>query len=377
MTNNTHIASTALNDAKRIVIKIGSALLIDNWKLRTDWLKSVAADIKTLSEAGKDVFIVSSGAVAMGLRAIGLENRSGKLEDAQAAAAVGQIKLAQAYQDLFAAHDLTIAQILLTLDDLEDRPKYLNARNTVETLSDHKIIPVINENDTVATGEIRFGDNDRLAARVAQMAGADLLILLSDIDGLYTSDPRIDESAAIIPVVETIDAAVEASAGPPSKGTPGSGGMITKVQAAKIATSAGCSMVIMNGNTDSPITRLKNGETCSLFPSRKDPLALRKQWISGLMAPKGKIVIDAGAAKALAGGASLLPAGVTEVSGAFGRGDLVVCETKSGVAVAQGLVAYDVEDVGKVRGAKTSDVEAILGYAGRGALIHRDDLVLL
>lgn len=378
MVINKQSAPQTLQSAHRVVIKIGSALLVDEaGHLRSDWLRSVAADIQTLTNTGKHVFIVSSGAVALGLRAIGLTRRSGRLEDAQAAAAVGQIKLAQAYQDIFADYQLSIAQILLTLDDLEDRPKYLNARNTVETLCEHKIIPIINENDTVATGEIRFGDNDRLAARVAQMVGADLLVLLSDIDGLYTSDPRIEPSAQLLSVIEKITPDIEAYAGPPSSDTPGSGGMITKVMAAKIATSAGCAMVVMNGNNSAPITRLEQAEPCTLFLSDTDPLTQRKQWIRGLMAPKGTLTLDAGAERALKDGASLLPAGVQSVQGSFKRGDLVVCRNASGTAFAQGLIAYDAEDTLKIAGVKTSEASKILGYAGRSALIHRDDLVIL
>lgn len=366
-----------LHSANRIVIKIGSALLVDGGELRQDWLTALCADIASLVQDGKQVALVSSGAVALGLKGLGFETRSNKLEDAQAAAAIGQIKLAQAYQSGFAALDLTIAQILLTLDDLEHRPRYLNARNTVETLLEKGVIPVFNENDSVATGEIRFGDNDRLAARVAQMMGAHLLVLLSDIDGLYTKDPRRNDDAEFIAHIPEITPEIEKMAGPPAEVTVGTGGMVTKLWAAKMALSGGCSMLIMDGRAPSPIRRLQDGERGTLFTAKSDPLTLRKQWIQSMMAPKGFLHIDAGAVAALENGASLLPAGVVSVEGNFQRGDMVACMGPDGHLVAQGIVAYDANDADRIAGVKTADLIHILGYVGRANLIHRNDLVLI
>lgn len=374
----THrMITTRLENADRIVIKIGSALLVHDGVLQEDWLAALTADIMSLKNQGKQVILVSSGAVALGLKSLGLKSRSNRLEDAQAAAAIGQIKLAQAYQNEFAAQGITIAQILLSIDDLEHRPRYLNARNTVDTLLEKGVVPVINENDSVATSEIRFGDNDRLAARVAQMMRADLLLLLSDIDGLYSADPRRHPDAEFVEHVTAITPQIEEMAGPPAEVTVGTGGMITKIMAAKIALAGGCSMVIMDGRTPAPVTRLVNGERGTLFTAASDPLTLRKQWIQGMMAPRGFVHIDAGAVKALQNGASLLPAGVTSVDGSFNRGDLVACMGPDGHLVAQGLVSYDSVDADRIAGVKSADVIHILGYTGRANLIHRDDLVLI
>lgn len=372
-------ALKAVKEARRLVIKIGSALLVDSdtRDLRQEWLAALARDVAELRKNGKQVILVSSGAIAMGVKPLGFKGRPERLEEAQAAASVGQIRLAQAYQSLFEQHDMVIGQILLTIHELEERPSYLNARNTVEALLERSVIPVINENDTVATSEIRFGDNDRLAARVAQMAGADTLVLLSDIDGLYDSDPTTNENATFFDRIDTITPEVEAMAGPPSKKTPGTGGMVTKLMAAKIALAGGCSMVIMNGKKPNPITRLMEGERATLFPATTDALTVRKQWIRSLMAPKGYLHVDAGAVAALRKGASLLAAGVTDVEGGFGRGDLVALMGPDGHLVGQGLVSYDHEDTLKIRGRKMQDVYDILGYMGRSALVHRDDLVLL
>ncbi len=369
--------TTRLENADRIVIKIGSALLVDSGRLRENWLAALTADIMSLKDKGKQVILVSSGAVALGLNSLGLKSRSNRLEDAQAAAAIGQIKLAQAYQNEFAAQDITIAQILLSIDDLEHRPRYLNARNTVDTLLEKGVVPVINENDSVATSEIRFGDNDRLAARVAQMMRADLLLLLSDIDGLYSADPRRHTDAEFVEHVTAITPQIEEMAGPPAEVTVGTGGMITKIMAAKIALAGGCSMVIMDGRTPAPVSRLVGGERGTLFTAASDPLTLRKQWIQGMMAPRGFVHIDAGAVRALQNGASLLPAGVTSVDGSFNRGDLVACMGPDGHLVAQGLVSYDSVDADRIAGVKSADVIHILGYTGRANLIHRDDLVLI
>ncbi|NVJ99651.1 MAG: glutamate 5-kinase [Alphaproteobacteria bacterium] len=372
-------ALTAIKDARRLVIKIGSALLVNgaDRSLRQSWLAAMASDIAALKREGKQVILVSSGAIAMGMGPLGFQHRPSRLEEAQAAASVGQIRLAQAYQSLFDEHDMVIGQILLTLHDLEQRPAYLNARNTIDALLERGVVPVINENDTVATSEIRFGDNDRLAARVAQMAGADTLLLLSDIDGLYDSDPTENPDAKFFDRVDVITSEVEAMAGPPSKTTPGTGGMVTKLMAAKIALAGGCSMIIMNGKADHPIGRLLDGERATLFPATTDALTVRKQWIRSLMAPQGYLHLDAGAADALKRGASLLPAGVTDVEGGFDRGDLVALMGPDGKLVGQGLVSYDNKDTYKIQGHKMQDVYDILGYVGRSALVHRDDLVLL
>lgn len=370
---------TRLKDAERVIIKIGSSLLVDRetGDVHETWLKSLATDVSELQAQGKQVILVSSGSVALGLSGIGLKSRSNRLEDAQAAAAIGQIKLAQVYQTEFAAKGMTIAQILLSIDDLEHRPRYLNARNTVDTLLDKGVVPVINENDTVATGEIRFGDNDRLAARVAQMMRSDLLILLSDIDGLYSADPQRNSDASFISEVDAITREIEEMAGPPAEVTVGTGGMISKIAAAKVALAGGCSMVIMDGREPAPVARLNAGERGTLFTASSDPLTLRKQWILGMMAPKGFVHIDAGAVEALKQGASLLPAGVTSVDGNFSRGDMVACMGPNKKLVAQGLVAYNSEDADRIAGVKSADVIQILGYTGRANLIHRDDLVLI
>ncbi len=366
-----------LKQATRVVIKVGSALLVDKNGLRSDWIKALADDVAMLRAEGKQVILVSSGAIAMGREALGFSNRPQRLEEAQACAAVGQIKLAQAYQSLFDSHNTVTAQVLLTLDDMEDRPRYLNARNTVDALLEHGAIPVINENDTVATSEIRFGDNDRLAARVAQMASADVLLLLSDIDGLYDSDPRSNPVAKHLTVIKEITPEIEKMAGPPAQKGVGSGGMITKIGAAKIALAGGCSMVIMNGEKTNPVKRLLSGEANTLFPATTTPLAVRKQWIQGMMAPKGSVQVDEGATKALQGGASLLSAGVTKVDGDFDRGDLIAIMRPNGTLVGQGLISYSASDAEKIMGLRSSEAHAILGHAGRSALIHRDDLVLL
>ncbi|TNE61151.1 MAG: glutamate 5-kinase [Alphaproteobacteria bacterium] len=369
----------ALKSARRLVIKIGSALLVEGGsrQLRKKWLAAMAEDVADLMAGGTQVILVSSGAVAMGMAPLGFDSRPARLEEAQAAAAVGQIRLAQAYQSLFDIHDIVIAQVLLTIHDLEDRPRYLNARNTVEALLERGVVPVINENDTVATSELRFGDNDRLAARVAQMAGADALILLSDIDGLYDSDPRHNPDARFLPLVEDITPEIEAMAGPPGGTTVGTGGMITKLMAAKIALAGGSSMVIMNGGANHPIKRLFGGERATLFRAGTDALTVRKRWIRGMMAPKGTLYVDDGAVSALKKGASLLPAGITRVDGTFERGDLVAFTGPDGLPVGQGLISYGSAETRKLKGHKMSEAQDILGYAGRSALVHRDDLVLI
>lgn len=367
----------SLDKAKRIVIKVGSSLLVDSEKgtLRAAWLNALVDDIAALSAAGKDVLVVSSGAIALGRRILGIDAKALRLEDSQAAAAAGQIRLSAAWGEALAKHDLKTAQILLTLGDTESRRHYLNARETVNTLLKFGVVPVVNENDTVATAEIRFGDNDRLAARVAQMISADCLVLLSDIDGLYTADPGVDPAAEFIPVVDGVTPEIEAMAGISRSGL-GRGGMITKIVAAKIAVGAGCAMVIANGKQMHPVQAVRDGGRCTWFAAAGTPTAARKQWIAGHLNPQGSLTVDAGAAKALRGGRSLLPAGVTEVDGRFQRGDLVRVVESDGSEIAVGLSAYADEDARRIKGHKSGDIAEILGYRGRDEMIHRDDLVL-
>ncbi|MFC3675696.1 glutamate 5-kinase [Ferrovibrio xuzhouensis] len=367
----------SLDKARRIVIKVGSSLLVDSEKgtLRAAWLNALVDDIAALREAGKDVLVVSSGAIALGRRILGIDAKALRLEDSQAAAAAGQIRLSAAWGEALAKHDLKTAQILLTLGDTESRRHYLNARETVNTLLKFGVVPVVNENDTVATAEIRFGDNDRLAARVAQMISADCLVLLSDIDGLYTADPGVDPAAQFIPVVDGITPEIEAMAGISRSGL-GRGGMITKIVAAKIAVGAGCAMVIANGKQMHPVQAVRDGGRCTWFAAAGTPTAARKQWIAGHLNPQGSLTVDAGAAKALRGGRSLLPAGVTTVDGRFQRGDLVRVVDIDGSEIAVGLSAYADEDARRILGHKSGDIAEILGYRGRDEMIHRDDLVL-
>jgi len=369
--------SPALRDARRIVVKIGSALVVDERSAapRAAWLASVAADVAALRAQGTEVVLVSSGAISLARRALGLTRRKLKLEEKQAAAAVGQIRLAGAWQDALAAHGLNAAQLLLTLEDSEDRRRYLNARATLGTLLELGCIPVINENDTVATAEIRFGDNDRLAARVAEMTGADALVLLSDIDGLYTADPRKDPAAAHLPVVARLTDEIMAMGGDPPPGY-SSGGMRTKLIAARIATSAGCAMAIALGQRPHPLQALLEGARCTWFLPSPEGRTARKRWIAGSLAPLGTLVVDAGAARALARGSSLLPAGVREVTGKFGRGDPVSVRDAAGLEVARGLSAYDAEDARRIAGHRSEEIEALLGWRGRDEIIHRDDLVV-
>ena len=368
----------SLSSAQRLVVKIGSAMVVDPVEAapRAAWLASVAADIAALRARGTAVIVVSSGAIALARRALGLTRRRLKLEEQQAAAAVGQIRLAQAWSEALSANGLTAAQLLLTLDDTEDRRRYINARETLSTLLGLGCVPVINENDTVATAEIRFGDNDRLAARVAEMVQADQLVLLSDIDGLYTADPRRDAAAAHIPVVEAVTPDIEAMGGEPPPGY-SSGGMRTKLAAARIATQAGCAMAIARGDMAHPLAALADGARCTWFLPAPEGRTARKRWIAGALAPLGSYVVDAGAARALRGGRSLLPAGVRGVTGAFERGDPVVVVDAAGTALARGLSAYASGDAERIIGHRSDEIEAILGWRGRDEIIHRDDLVLL
>ncbi len=366
-----------LADARRLIVKIGSALLVDedSGEIRHDWLDALADDIAKCRSRGQEVLVVSSGAIAVGRRHLGLTNLSLRLEEKQAAAATGQIRLAHAYQATLARHDLTVAQILLTLADTEERRRHLNARNTLTQLLQLGAIPVINENDTVATQEIRFGDNDRLAARVAAMISADTLVLLSDIDGLYDVDPRQNRQARHIPEVHEITPETEAMAGRPPPGY-SSGGMATKLQAAKIAVASGCRMAIALGTDLHPLDLIETGARCTWFLPQANPLTARKRWIAGSLQPLGVIVVDDGAEQALQRGTSLLPAGVIEVKGTFERGDLVSVCVRDGREVARGLSAYTKSDAALIAGHKSGEIEAILGYRGRDELIHRDDLVV-
>jgi glutamate 5-kinase len=367
---------TILAQARRLIVKIGSSLLVDETSghVRRTWLDSLCADLAACRARGQEVLVVSSGAVAVGRRQLGLTPPL-RLEEKQAAAACGQIRLAHAYQEALAHHSLTVAQVLLTLDDSEDRRRYLNARNTLETLLRLGAVPVINENDTVATAEIRVGDNDRLAARVAQMVSADALVLFSDIDGLYTADPRKHADARFIPEVRELTPDIEAMAGDPGSAY-GSGGMVTKLTAARICLSAGCRMAITKGETLHPLKAIEDGGRCTWFIPSSEPRTARKQWIFGSMKPAGILVLDDGAARALASGRSLLPAGVVEVSGEFGRGDCVLVKTRDGRVLGRGLVAYSAADSRAILGRKSGEIEAVLGFRGRDELIHRDDLVM-
>jgi glutamate 5-kinase len=371
-------AARRLTDAKRVVVKVGSTLLVDSDKgrLNRSWLESFAADVAALRKRGQEVILVSSGAIALGRRHLNLGAGKLKLEESQAAAAVGQIRLAHAYKELLDAHGITVAQILLTLGDTEQRRRYLNARGTLNTLLTLNAVPVINENDTVATAEIRYGDNDRLAARVAQMAGADCLVLLSDIDGLYTADPAEDPDAQFIARVLEITPAIEAMAGGTGSDM-GSGGMQTKITAAKIAVAAGCHMCISKGASQHPLQCIEEGARCTWFVPTSTPMATRKQWIAGTLKPAGAIAIDEGAVRALKGGKSLLPAGVTRALGRFDRGDTVSIVGPGGVEVARGICAYSDADAARIMGRRSAEIEQLLGYRGRDEIVHRDDLVLL
>jgi glutamate 5-kinase len=376
--NDRKNAARRLTDAKRVIIKVGSSLLVDGEKgrLSRHWLESLVADVARLRKRGQDVILVSSGAIALGRRHLNLNPGKLRLEESQAAAAVGQIRLAHAYKELLDGHDITVAQILLTLGDTEQRRRYLNARGTLNTLLMLGAVPVINENDTVATAEIRYGDNDRLAARVAQMVGADCLVLLSDIDGLYTANPHENPEAEFISRVLEISPAIEAMAGGVSSAM-GSGGMQTKIAAAKIAVAAGCHLCIAKGAYQQPLKRIEDGARCTWFVPSSTPLATRKQWIAGTLKPAGAIAVDEGAVRALLGGKSLLPAGVTRAVGRFDRGDTVSIVGPDGAEVARGICAYSDGDAARIIGRKSIEIEKLLGFRGRDEIVHRDDLVLL
>jgi glutamate 5-kinase len=370
-------AASPLAAARRVVLKIGSALLVDDatGRVRRDWLDALADDIAAARRRGQEVLVVSSGAIAVGRHHLGLHGRSLKLEEKQAAAATGQSRLTHAYQEALARHAITVAQVLLTFEDTEQRRRHLNARGTLSELLRLGAVPVINENDTVATEEIRYGDNDRLAARVAQMTSADALVLFSDIDGLYTADPRKDREARHLPEIAELTPAIEAMAG---KAPPGysSGGMVTKLAAARIAMAAGCRMAIADGRVAHPLQALADGARCTWFLPATSPPQARKGWIAASLRASGTLVVDDGAAAALAKGKSLLPAGVVRVSGEFERGDAVAIEDRRGRRLGRGLVAYSSRDCQRIIGHKSGEIAGILGYRGRDEMIHRDDLVL-
>jgi len=367
----------SLATARRVVVKIGSALIVDAETAapKAQWLAGMAQDIAALAARGVEVIVVSSGAIALARRRLNLTGAKLRLEEKQAAAAVGQIRLAQAWSEALSAHALTAAQLLITLEDTEDRRRYLNARATLSTLLSLGCIPVINENDSVATTEIRFGDNDRLAARVAEMVQADQLVLLSDIDGLYTADPRKNPAAQHIPIVAAMTPEIDACGGDPPPGY-SSGGMRTKLIAAHIATQAGVAMAIAYGHRQNPLAAMQDGALCTWFLPAPEGRGARKNWIAGHLAPLGAFTVDAGAARALAKGSSLLPAGIKTVTGTFERGDAVDVLSPAGVRIARGLAAYSSADAAIIAGHRSEDFEALLGWRGRDEAIHRDDLVL-
>jgi glutamate 5-kinase len=367
----------ALDDFRRIIVKVGSSLLVDSdaGVIRESWLASLAADLAALHGDTRDILVVSSGAIVLGRAVLKLAGGPLKLEDSQAAAAVGQIALARTWAQALSHHDITAGQVLVTLGDTEERRRYLNARSTIDKLLEWRAVPVINENDTVATTEIRYGDNDRLAARVATMVSADLLILLSDVDGLYDAPPDTNASARHVPCVPRLTSEIEAMAG--AAGSELSrGGMQTKIEAARIATSSGTHMLIASGRVEHPLRAVAEGARCTWFLTGANPVTARKKWIAGTLEPKGALVIDAGAVAALRRGKSLLPAGIVRVDGAFARGDAVIIRGPDGAEIGRGLSAYDAEDAEKIRGRSSADIASILGFSGRTEMVHRDDLVV-
>jgi glutamate 5-kinase len=369
--------SPRLTDFRRIVVKVGSSLLVDSnaGRAKEEWLASLAEDIAELHRDGRDILVVSSGAIALGRAVLKLPRGALKLEDSQAAAAVGQISLARTWAEALGRRSIAAGQILLTLTDTEERRNYLNARSTIGKLLEWRSVPVINENDTVATSEIRYGDNDRLAARVATMASADLLVLLSDIDGLYDAPPQAGAQANLVPLVERITPEIESMAGA-SGSELSRGGMTTKIEAGKIATTGGIHMVIASGRIAHPLRAIRDGGRCTWFLTPANPITARKKWIAGSLEPKGTLTIDAGAVAALRRGNSLLPVGVIKVEGSFARGDAVVVRGPDATEIGRGLVAYDALDAEKIRGKASADVVLILGIEGRAEMVHRDDLVL-
>jgi len=369
-------ARPALAEAKRLVVKIGSALLVDRTTgaLRASWLDSLAADVARIRARGTDVILVSSGSIALGRGVLGLGQGALPLEQAQAAAAVGQIGLAAAYERALSPHGIRIAQVLVTLEDSSDRRRYLNSRATLETLLGFGVVPIVNENDTIATDEIRYGDNDRLAAQVAVTVGADQVVLLSDVDGFYSANPNEDPAAQRFDVVNRITPQIEAMAGDAGSGL-SKGGMKTKLMAARTATRAGCALCITLGTPDNALALLENGAPSTWFTAQGDPQQARKRWIAA-MKPKGTLVLDAGAVRAMAQGRSLLPAGVAQVTGRFGRGDPVAIAGPGGEVLGLGLTRYTSEEAKAIAGHRSQEIEALLGYPGRAALVHRDDMAI-
>ncbi len=366
-----------LDDFRRIVVKVGSSLLVNSQagRLNDSWLASLVADLAALHGDGRDILVVSSGAIALGRAVLKLPSGALRLEDSQAAAAVGQIELARRWTAALSRHGITGGQVLVTLGDTEERRRYLNARSTIDKLLEWRAVPVINENDTVATSEIRYGDNDRLGARVATMMSADLLVLLSDVDGLYDAPPGTTDSAQFVPYVERVTPAIEAMAG--AAGSELSrGGMQTKIEAAKIATEAGTHMLIASGRVEHPLRQVADGARCTWFIAAGNPFTARKKWIAGSLEPKGTLTIDGGAVAALRRGNSLLPVGVVRIEGAFGRGDAVLIRGPDGAEIGRGLSAYDATDAQKIRGRSSADIASILGYSGRAEMIHRDNLIV-
>jgi glutamate 5-kinase len=370
------VASPAFSEYRRLVVKVGSSLLVDDaGRLKRHWLETLADDVGYLQEHGHETLIVSSGAIAIGSAVLGINKRRARLEDLQAAAAAGQVQLVHAYQEVLGMHGIRAAQILLTPEDTENRRRFLNARGTLDKLLQRSVVPIINENDTVATEEIRYGDNDRLAARVAQLVMADALVLLSDVDGLYTADPGTNANAEFIPEVRSISPEILMMAGE-TRSDIGSGGMATKVQAARIATHAGCSTIIASGTIEYPLHALAADGRCTVFKAEGTPAAARKQWLAGVLEVRGELRVDSGAAAALANGNSLLPVGVAEVVGAFRRGDVVTIVDPGGRELGRGLAEYSSEEAQRLRGCQSDDIERKLGYRGRSVMIHRDELVL-
>ncbi|QFS82461.1 Glutamate 5-kinase [Roseivivax sp. THAF40] len=365
-----------LNAARRLVVKIGSALLVDRQTgaLRSDWLRAMAEDVARIRARGTDVVLVSSGSIALGRGVLGLPATDLALEQSQAAAAVGQIRLARAWEEALTPHGITTAQVLVTLEDSADRRRYLNSRATMEALLGHGVVPIVNENDTVATDEIRYGDNDRLAAQVAVTAGADVLVLLSDVDGFYSGNPATDPAATRYDEITAITPEIEAMAGDAGSGL-SKGGMKTKLMAAKTATAAGCAMAITEGSALHPLKALEGGAAATWFTPQGDPHTARKRWIAA-MKPRGVLTLDAGAVAALQAGRSLLPAGIRSVEGTFGRGDPVMIRGADGSALGQGLARYTAAEARAIRGHKSAEIETILGYPGRAVLVHRDDMAL-
>lgn len=366
----------AVDDFRRIVIKVGSSLLIGaDGRVDRQWLAGLADDIAELHRRDHELLVVSSGAIAIGSTVLGINKRRARLEDLQAAAAAGQVQLAHAYQEALAQYDITTAQVLLTPEDTENRRRFLNARGTLGRLIERRVVPVINENDTVATEEIRYGDNDRLAARVAQLVMADALILLSDVDGFYTADPAADPRAEHIPLVTAITDEMQRMAGE-TRSDIGSGGMATKVQAARIATHAGCATIITSGAVQKPLSKLAGGGRCTLFRAPGTPAAARKQWLAGVLEVRGEIRLDDGASRALCNGKSLLPVGVVEVIGNFRRGDVVTLVDSRGRELGRGLAEYSFDEAVQLAGCHSENIEAVLGYRGRAVMVHRDELVI-